>query len=424
MPINLKQKYMNCHPDSNISFTVGYDNRIRFSNGTKATFIDDYSDRESLRCDFLKTALQGDCLGKKMLDSSVKLDFQPEYSYQDMIGYSLRRSLDKGVLNEGRHYLGKIFCFTNYYCNNNCEYCFGGEKTKRKNFSLNELEHMIEDLSSEYREIHFGGGEPTLFKGLEHLIEFSKKRNLSAWLLTNGRRFSYRNFAKEIIDSGLDGMIVCLNSHIAQIHDSLTQRQGSFKETVSGIRNLMALGFKNFDIILIINRKNYKDLKATAQFLAGEGIGGVAFESLVYVGNAAKNIQTLGVKLKDTAIYIQDALDVLIEKNLKVRITSFPLCLFKSRYWKYFINRRYEVLATNFSHADGGCLYHRYKSSGLRLSVKCLECRLKTFCAGAWESYYYFYSDEEFRPIKNISNEEILSLVSSHSVNFALAPAK
>lgn len=400
-------------------FAIGNDNRVIFCNGKKGRLIDDYIDREELYEDFLRTCGDYFCAYQCKLTDNNSLSFQ--YTPQDLAGYSVKRSVDKAVFAYGRHYPGKIFCFPCFYCNNDCLHCFGGDKAKRKNPTLKELKDMISACVNEYNELHIGGGEPTLFKELVGLIRFSKEKGLIVWLLSNGRRFHDKQFACRVASSGLDGMIICIHSHRSSVHDAITRRPGSLRETIEGIRNLKSIGFNNIDVIIVVHKQNYKELTSLCRFLINEGIGTIAFESLLYVGSAARNIDSLGLKLSEAVKELESAASLLIGEGIDFRLTSYPLCLFKRRFWKYFTNRRYELLASNFPHGDKGSFYWRYKSAWLSLVPRCVDCKLKTFCAGIWPAYYHFFGDEELEPVRDIDNSGLLGLVSSQAVNRALA---
>ena len=78
-----------------------------------------------------------------------------------------------------------------YKCNNRCIWCYAGSNNINnhiKNLSSPNEDSIISllvDLG--IKKIALIGGEPTLFKGIERIIE-KLSRNISIYLITNGRR--------------------------------------------------------------------------------------------------------------------------------------------------------------------------------------------------------------------------------------------
>ena len=155
-----------------------------------------------------------------------------------------------------------------YICNNNCEYCYNYVRhSKKPNFyeaTLEEKEIALEDIrDAGVFVINFTGGEPTLSPDLFKLISYSKELGLITTMNTNARLITDEK-AKKLKNFGLDGALVSLSGSNAYNHDRQTKVNGSWFETIRGIKAL-----QKFDIPLTVNftitRKNYRDLENVAQ---------------------------------------------------------------------------------------------------------------------------------------------------------------
>lgn len=89
----------------------------------------------------------------------------------------------------------KKFNVINYHitnkCNYHCTYCFG--KFKGKAPSIYEAKKIINNIASYFRKnkindgrINFAGGEPTLYKHLDELIDYSNSLGITTSIITNG----------------------------------------------------------------------------------------------------------------------------------------------------------------------------------------------------------------------------------------------
>ncbi|MFC1804890.1 radical SAM protein [Candidatus Omnitrophota bacterium] len=397
-------------------FRVSRFNRVIFCSGKQGGLFDDYPSKESVFRDFVeenkknkapricrdcseKAYCSYGCINRKHnFHSSAYAD---NYKKVDLLG-GKENGLSgyyAGSLKEVNKFPFRpmrIFCFSSFICNNDCRYCFHEDKRKLKDPHLNFLKKMITEASSDFPMITFAGGEPTLDPHLLGLIRLSKQKGLIVHVFTNGRRLEDAQFAKDMVNSGVDIITEVFHSHNPKIHDYITRRKGSFRQMVRGIANLHSLGFYNLHAMLVIHKQNYRDLKRLAEFLISLKFQ-VSFESLELEGNALDNFKELAVRLSELVPFIEEAFDFFIEKGFNFAVHCFPLCLFKEKYWRYFSNTRYWLLATNYAFK---------KNTGKRvvmtprvnLGVKCIDCTLKKYCPGTWESYYRYFGEEELCP--------------------------
>ncbi|GEM_PF-2996310 len=392
-------------------------NRIRFCDGREGAYIDNYPDREGVLKHFETTQAHSkspSCAGVKVFHSQFIKD---DFFYPQRLSCT---DTDLGHLPKYHH---RIFCFPTFNCNNNCRHCLVSEEAKKNSLSLEQAKSMVSKYSRVYPFVHIGGGEPTLFKGLIELIRFCKDLDKRIILFSNCKRMAEPDFAKKIAASGLNKVTVPLHAADAKTHDYITRRPGSFKETLLGIKNLKKFGMKNIQAIVVVHKKNYRQLKKIAEFLVRIKVDSVSLESLIYCGRTSDNLNSLKIKVSKTAKLIEKFFDILIDAGIPFCTTSLPLCLFNKRYWSYFINERYSLLTTNITRQADSNLYQRHQTAGTRLAEKCIDCRLKLFCPGLWGSYYGFFGDRELSPVSEGEISNIIKFTSRAVLEKIFRPA-
>jgi His-Xaa-Ser system radical SAM maturase HxsC len=181
--------------------------------------------------------------------------------------------------------------------------------------------HLVEDvleaiplMSSETRDICLTGGEPTLLgSDLLRIIQ-SLKSNLptaGVHILSNGRTFKDRNYAKSISEiEHPDLMIgIPLYSDISSIHDYVVQAAGAFNECIRGIINLKSVGVR-VEIRVVVHRLTYDRLPDLARFIRRNLTFSdhVALMGLEIAGFAKFNLEALWIDPKDYQVQLKGVL--------------------------------------------------------------------------------------------------------------------
>lgn len=90
-------------------------------------------------------------------------------------------------------------------------------------------------------------------------------------LNTNGRMYIYKDFCKEISKIGISQFNVYLCGYNSFMHDSTTGVNGSFEQTLQGIRNLKETK-QNIKVIPIMKSESYADSQKLKSTLKKIGI--------------------------------------------------------------------------------------------------------------------------------------------------------
>jgi len=299
----------------------------------------------------------------------------------------------------------KTVIFTGYKCNNKCVFCINWDKTNIQGRTTYEIkQEMIgaKNRGSTYLEII--GGETTIRSDIIELISFAKSLGFKTIMMaTNGRMYSYKEFAQKIIKAGLNSIVFSIHGHNAKLHDSLTQVKGSFEQLKKGIKNIREAGLEDIGSNTTIVKQNYKKLPEIGKLIYDLGIRNSEF---IFVdptyGAAYDNFNKLVPKISEVAPYIHKCLD--IGKKYKIahwHVRYVPLCYFTNYLDQVSELKEVKVFKTEHIAPD---FYNPNAERGRRdigrsKTERCKGCLLYNKCEGIWKEYLKHYGDKELNKI-------------------------
>jgi len=214
---------------------------------------------------------------------------------------------------------------TNYSCNNRCKWCYADGQIP-SSMGLELAIKSIDFLSSiKAKKVIIIGGEPTLHPSIIEIIRYCRKKELRVGMVTNGRKLSDPDFLSSLLNAGLGGLTISIEGSTPEIHDSITQRMGSYEETVLGIKNYIESG-KIGTTSTTVSRENIGDLENIVVFLTGIGARRIGFTYCTHSPGSEIRSDSL-INPKEASKLIEKL--YLIGKCLGVEvrsITPLPLC--------------------------------------------------------------------------------------------------
>jgi len=274
------------------------------------------------------------------------------------------------------------YIYIGYHCNNNCIFCSeaDGYLAALKIKTIDQVKKEIIAVKQQYNFINFMGREPTLRNDFIDIIKFAKQQNFEQiGFTTNGRMLAYPEFTQRILRTGVNQVAISLIGNNRIIHDKQTQIQGSFMQTIFGIKNIIK--FKDPSTSLLINiplnKLNYLSLKPSIDLLVKLGVREINILFVSPLGERSHNKNIIMSMSKLGAHVFKVIKPYLQNPNLKILLVEFLPCSLPKEARQLF----FPCLEKN--------------SNKVRISL-CYNCPYKINCDGVLGNYINLYTDKEF----------------------------
>lgn len=185
-----------------------------------------------------------------------------------------------------------------FKCQNNCLHCYTGGPHETPELTTQQWKKVITKVGQAgIFIITFTGGEPTLREDLPELLRHTQDSGIVSGLITNGRQLKNMEFVKTLEDAGLDFTQITLESHKPEIHDEITRVEGSWEETVAGIRNTLKTQIY-VTTNTTLNKHNANSFLDTIDFIQKLGVTAFGCNSLIYSGKGVEVSNNFPLSLK------------------------------------------------------------------------------------------------------------------------------
>ena len=196
-----------------------------------------------------------------------------------------------------------------YRCNNDCAHCYNARERNFPELNTDHWKLILDKLwSLGVPHIVFTGGEATLRNDLPELIAHAESNGQITGLNTNARRLTDKKYVGQLLDAGLDHVQVTVESCDEQIHDQMMRAKGAFKQTIPGLKNVLATPLYVMTNTTML-RTNVHKIPDTLDFLAELGVPTIGLNALIYAGQGL----TVGTGLHEREL--QPILDMAIKKT-------------------------------------------------------------------------------------------------------------
>jgi len=266
----------------------------------------------------------------------------PEFTiYRLPSHFDYLKSGDIVFINSKRDFLHTLFrkesghnsILLTEQCNHYCLMCSQPPKKADDSYLLRRTFELIKLIPTDTRSIGFTGGEPTLYgEALVELIRQSKLQlpSTSIGLLTNGRRFCDKEFARKFGEvKHPDCMLgIPIYSDDPVRHDYVVQAQGAFDETIRGILNLKRFGQK-VEIRIVLHKQTIDRLVSTCEFICRNLVFAdhVALMGLEITGFTKPNLDLLWIDPYEYREILSEAVSVLNSYGMNASVYNHQLCV-------------------------------------------------------------------------------------------------
>lgn len=302
-----------------------------------------------------------------------------------------------------------------YSCNNNCIHCVIQDhkkalidQGKKIDCSFEQCSELINKaVAGKVGAITITGGEPTIRKDFFSILDLCRSNNLKVGVQTNGRNFHDPHFFAQLNGFENVSFVIALHGPDPSIHDAITRRQGSFDETVQGIRNLLDSGF-NVIGKLVISTINANHLAQTLCFLHELGIEQANFAFPHALGNARINFHKVVPRYTNIRLEIDELIRVADKLEFSLSLETFPMCTLSDpsycSEYQYLSNRRRLCIPANEDEFN----WDEKRALDKHKFIQCEKCCFDHLCEGPWKEYPKAYGDDEFVPMQNESLMNLL----------------
>jgi radical SAM protein with 4Fe4S-binding SPASM domain len=196
-----------------------------------------------------------------------------------------------------------------YRCNNDCAHCYNARERNFPELTTEQWFKIMDDLwALGVPHIVFTGGEATLRADLPELIRHAESNGQITGLNTNARRLADMAYVQKLVNAGLDHVQVTVESCDEQIHDEMMRLKGAFKQTITGLKNVLSTRLYVMTNTTML-RSNIHKIPDTLDFLADLGVPTIGLNALIYSGHGL----TVGTGLRENEL--QPLLDVATQKT-------------------------------------------------------------------------------------------------------------
>jgi len=292
-------------------------------------------------------------------------------------------------------------------CNADCLFCnVPSESYPLQEMSTPQAKAEIDHLLSldEELKLDITGGEPTLRKDLEELIQYASRKGVKIIeIQTNGILLADKEYAKRLKLAGLNQAFVALHSSYPQIHDCLVGKKNAFNKCIEGINNLLESNVKVF-LNPVITTKNYKNLPEYIHYIKDQfpGIKSMSL-SVIQPRGRAENNKYLVPRYDIISPYMKKALILAKERGLPVYnpYCGVPLCIGG---WHNYLKDCFEY-CQNLTELKLGFEKTSFNSDKIK-GPGCCKCDLNNFCNGVWKEYVEIHSFSGLKPVRLKKNSE------------------
>lgn len=145
-------------------------------------------------------------------------------------------------------------------CNFKCPYCRGIKQDLKGDITLNEAKKIV-DLwaSGNLKNIRFSGGEPTVWKDLFELVEYTRSFKCFKHIALSTNGSASIDFYQKLIDAGVNDFSISLDACCSSTGDTMSGTKGKFNHICNVIKCLSKLTYVTVGVVL--DKQNNNELK-------------------------------------------------------------------------------------------------------------------------------------------------------------------
>ncbi len=283
-----------------------------------------------------------------------------------------------------------------YACNVQCDYCSITDEMRQESMATASVLAQLRTARERgATKVSFGGGEPTIRRGLLPLVRWCRDRGYqSIKVASNGLMYSYRSYAEEACEAGINRFHISFMAHHDALYERIMGKPGAFQLVTQGVRNLIGLGHKPVGE-LIIKSDTWMHLADIVEYWAGLGIETFNLWLVSLSDRNKDNLASL-LRVSEMRAGICAAFERGKQLGVSVRSRHIPRCMLPG-YEEYVADLREDKVLVVTPRTSFALWESRISPNAY--AAKCEGCRHQHgICLGVRQDYLERYGDEELRP--------------------------
>lgn len=288
-------------------------------------------------------------------------------------------------------------------CNNNCVFCMEPRTP--------DAAHVPGRVRGELEahagagEVMFASGEPTLNPSFPTYLRWARELGYRRiGLTTNARRLAYEAYARRLLESGLNHLVVSVHGPDARTHDAQTRSPGSFEQTMAGLAAAARLRREHpftLHTSTVVGRRNHHRLAEIHALLRPFGVDQHVFNVMQPLGRAEPIVGLLMARYADVVTEFQRFLEGLPPPRGELYLVDLPRCT--TERLPPEVRGYVEAAVFTAYGPDGSAEVRRSRvhkeAANREKRPECAACRYDGVCLGVWRAYARVHGWEEFSPV-------------------------
>jgi predicted cytidylate kinase len=153
-------------------------------------------------------------------------------------------------------------------CNMKCKHCFSDySEIEINSLPFEKAKQIIQEIAKikSFKKLNFSGGEPTMFKGIEQLIEYAKEQGLETSMVTNGYNLVKSPKLLDKLKGNLDLLALSIDSFDPELNLKIGRHVGKqtipYKDFLMLTEKCLEYGIK-IKVNTVVTKLNYNQLLA------------------------------------------------------------------------------------------------------------------------------------------------------------------
>ena len=264
------------------------------------------------------------------LDQTPVADTTP-----DFVKTTTRKITRRGVM-----WLGQT-------CNIRCHFCYfldhinSTDHPEHPFMSLEKAKQICSTLVDVYgnNAIDIQGGEPTLFRHINELVEHCRKIGLLPTLITNGIALQDLRRCVGLKDAGIRDLLVSVQG-LNDTYDAIVGVKGASVKQRHGLENIIEAGIAiRFNSVL--SKPVLPQLQQIAQLAVAvnaRAVNFLAFNPFEDQQISGKRNATNVPRYSEVSPYLNAAMDILADGGIECNVRYFPICMVEPRHRNSMFN--------------------------------------------------------------------------------------